>query len=426
MQNVLLCSWTWYPIGGDWTYVENLKLLYEGNGYNVIPFSTKNEKNVPTEYERYFITAYDYKALNKSKDFGTGIKALKNSVLSVEAMNKIDKLLQENDIAFAHLNIIHHWLTPSIIWKLKKHKVPIIWSLHDYKLICPEGSFVSNGVTCERCYKTKFYNCTKYKCKKASLSASFLASVNAYFWHLAKIYKEVDFYLCPSQFLLNKYKQFGFKEEKLVLSNLVYDIPFLDSEVAFIQEGSYNEFSHEKYILFVGRIEKVKGILTLIDAVAGTEIKLKVAGTGPDLEEMREYLQKNKIENVEFIGFQTKRKVFELTIKSAFVVCPSEGYEIYPYSIIETLLLSKAVVGARSGGIPEQVIDGSTGLIFEPANVQSLKSKLQILWNDEKYTKQLGEQGRKYIYEKVNFETHWAMLHNVIQSLPIKQSDSYL
>src|SRR5215210_1823519 len=109
MPNVLLCTWTWYPIGGDWTYVENLKRLYEGNGYNVIPFSTKNEKNLPTEYERYFITAYDYKALNKSKDFGTGIKALKNSVISVEAMNKIDQLLKENDIAFAHLNIIHHW-----------------------------------------------------------------------------------------------------------------------------------------------------------------------------------------------------------------------------------------------------------------------------------------------------------------------------
>src|SRR5215218_5903413 len=118
MPNVLLCTWSWLSVGGDWTYVENVKRLYESHGYDVIPFSTKNEKNVPTPYEKYFITAYDYKALNKSKGIGTGLKALKNSVISFEAMRNIEKLINEHEIAFAHLHIIHHWLTPGIVWKL--------------------------------------------------------------------------------------------------------------------------------------------------------------------------------------------------------------------------------------------------------------------------------------------------------------------
>jgi glycosyltransferase involved in cell wall biosynthesis len=418
MPNVLLCTWSWYSVGGDWTYVENVKRLYENHGYNVIPFSTKNEKNVPTEYEKYFIKAYDYKALNKQKGLSTGFKALKNSIISFEAMNNIEQLIKDHDIAFAHLHIIHHWLTPAIIWKLKKHNIPIIWSLHEYKLICPEGSFVTHGQVCERCLQRKFYNCTIHKCKKNSTLASLLASVDAYFYYLTGIYNKVDYYLCPSQFLLNKFKQFNFQPNKLVLTNLCYDIPYLDKEAEYIRvSGSH--ISSERFILYVGRIEKLKGILTLIKAVEGTNMVLKIAGTGPAMEEMTNYIKERGLANIQFLGFQPKRAVFELTLQSQFAVTPSEWYENYPFSVTETLLLSKPVVGARIGGIPELVVDGVTGLLFESGNVVDLKLKLETLWNNETYTNQLGKQAREYSYSKVNFDTHWNILENVIRKLPM-------
>lgn len=414
-----MASWTWSPVGGDWTYIANMQRLYEENGYEVIPFSTQNEKNVPNDYEEFFVKAYDYKELNKKKSIGSSLKALKNSVVSLEAMKNIDALLDIHDIAFAHLHIIHHWVTPAIIWKLKERGIPIIWTLHEYKLLCPEGSFVSHGKVCEKCFGGKFYSCATNTCKKGSFLASSLASFDAYFYNKSGIYNKVDAYLCPSEFLLKKFKQFNFQESKLKLTNYCYDIASID---AYLKSRTEIEetVEPEKFILYVGRIEKLKGIKTLIDAVEHTPIKLKIAGTGAYLDEATEYVQKNNITNVQFIGFQTKDSVYDLTVRSVCVVCPSEWYENYPFSVIESLLLSKPVIGSTMGGIPELVLEGKTGFLHEPGDSLTLREKMLILWDDKGLCEKLGRQARDYAYSKVNFDTHWDIIKNIIDALPIK------
>lgn len=420
-MKVLLATWSWYSVGGDWTYIENIIRLYESNGIEVVPFSTKNEKNISNKYEKYFIKAYDYKHLNNINPFLGGVKALKNSIISLEALSNIDSLLDDNpDIAFAHLHIIHHWITPSIIWKLKNRGIPVIWSLHEYKILCPEGTFVSNEKICEKCYSGKFYNCALNRCKKQSFLASLLASIDAYFYNLSGIYNKVDKFLCPSQFLLEKFAQFGLNKSKLALSNYCYDIHALDQ---YIKENDCNiDVPTQPFILYVGRIEKLKGVKTLIDAVSGTDIKLKIAGTGSILEDMQNFVTTNEISNVEFLGFQTKKKVYDLTITSLCVVCPSEWYENYPFSIIESLLFSKPVVGANIGGIPELVIDGKTGFLHEPGDVLGLRNALLKIWTNPLLAEELGANARRYASELVNFNTHWDFLKGIIKSLPIKQN----
>ena len=150
-MKVLLVNWSWYPTGGDWTYINNLKTLYEKNGYEVISLSTLNEKNVDTDSSAYFTNSPDYKSLNKNKNLYNGLKAVKNSVVSFDALKTISQILEDHDIKVAHLHNIHHYITPAIIWRLKRAGVKIIWSLHDYKIICPERTFVSNGKICEKC-----------------------------------------------------------------------------------------------------------------------------------------------------------------------------------------------------------------------------------------------------------------------------------
>lgn len=422
-MKVLLATWSWYPVGGDWTYVENVKRLYEANGLEVIPFSTKNAKNLPNKYDKYFVNAYDYKELNKKKDFFSGFKALKNSIISFEALSNIDTLLDEHpDISFAHLHIIHHWVTPAIIWKLKKRGIPVVWSLHEYKILCPEGTFVSNEKVCEKCLNGHFFNCVLNRCKKKSLGASLLATLDAYFYNLSGIYKKVDKFLCPSEFLLKKFEQFGYDNSRLLVSNYCYDIEIIDN---YLRDKSTNKNSEsERYVLYVGRIEKLKGILTLIKAVSGTEIKLKIAGTGAALDEMQNYVHVNQIRNIEFLGFQKKHDVYDLTINSVCVACPSEWYENYPFSVIESLLFSKPVIGANIGGIPELVVDGKTGLIHEPGDIFGLRSALLRIWNDPKLEQELGRNARIHAHECVNFDTHWTFLKNLINTLPLKQSTS--
>jgi glycosyltransferase involved in cell wall biosynthesis len=251
------------------------------------------------------------------------------------------------------------------------------------------------------------------------LLASLLASIDAYFYNGRGVYKNVDAYLCPSEFLLRKFGEFGFDQSRMYLSNLCYDTSVIDR---YLEEHRDPEGSpsQEDYILYVGRIERNKGIHTLIDAIEGTGIPLKIAGTGSALEELKSRVAQKGIENVTFLGFQNKDAVFDLTRRSRFIVCPSEWYENYPYAIIETLLFSKPVIGARVGGIPELVLDGKTGLLHEMGNAADLREKLMTLWNDRPLTEKMGLQAREHAYGRVNFETHWNFLENIIENLSFK------
>ncbi len=420
---MLLVNWSWHPTGGDWTYVENIHKLYESHGYEVIPFSTHNSKNIFTSFSKNFVDAYDFKDLNKNKSISNGIKALKTSVVSADALSKLDLILAEHDIKIAHLHNIHHYITPAIVEKLSKRGVKILWTLHDYKIICPENSFVSNGKICEKCINGSFYHCAINKCKKNSFLASSLASFEAYYYHKKKVYNLVDCYLCPSKFLQQKFLEFGFEKSRLFESNLCYDISLIDT---FIKQNEIaKENINEKYILYIGRLEEIKGIHTLIQAIKETELKLKVVGKGNAEEELKELVISQNIKNVEFVGFKNKTEVFELINNSFFGVCPSEWYENFPYSIAEIFLFSKPVIGSDIGGIPELILENKTGFLFEPGNSKQLREKLIQLWNDEQLVKALGKNARAHAYNLYNFETHWSKLESVIKKLfPLKNRET--
>jgi glycosyltransferase involved in cell wall biosynthesis len=426
-MKILIVNWSWYPTGGDWTYIENLKRLYEEKGHEVIALSTQNPLNVKGNGNEYLVKSNNFKLLNENKTIVNSLKVIKNSIISSEALKQIDLILKEHDIKLAHLHNIHNYITPSIIWKLKNKGVKIVWTLHDYKIICPENSFVSNGKVCEKCITGNFYNCAINKCKKNSYAASFLAALDAYLYHSTNTYNKTDMFLCPSQFLLNKFKQFGFDESKLFLTNLCYDIGLIDDflvrHAIQIKNSDVSAIKNKgDYILYVGRVEVIKGVKTLIDAVKGTHLKLKIAGSGTEIDNLINYLKVEDIRNVEILGFQNKDSVFDLTLNSKFVVCPSEWYENFPFSITESFLFSKPVVGADIGGIPELVKDGETGYLFEAGNAGDLREKLFKLWNDDLMIEQMGKNARKHAIDIFNFETHWKKLNAVLTNLNLNDN----
>ena len=410
-MKVLLVNWSWFPSGGDWTYIENVQKLYESKGYEIIPFSTNNYKNIPSPYSKYFVNTYDFKELNKHKNISNGIKVLRTSIISEDALNKLEILLNEHDIKIAHLNNIHHYITPAILEILKKRGIKIIWTLHDFKIICPENSFISNGKLCEKCITGHFYHCAANRCKKQSFLASSIAGFEAYYYHKKHIYDLVDYFLCPSEFLSKKFVQFGFKESQMLITNSCYDISLIDNFIA--NNSSFgNGINNEKYVLYIGRLENIKGVHTLIDSVIGTDIKLKIVGAGVAEEQLKKMAVGQ--ENIEFLGFKHKNDVFKLTMEALFVVCPSICYENLPFSVIESFLFSKPVVGSDIGGIPELVLDGETGLLFEAGNSAHLCEKMSYLWNNENIVAQFGKAAREHAYNMVNYSTHWNKLQSVL------------
>lgn len=416
MSKILIANWTWYPSGGDWTYIESLISFYESRGHEVIPFSMHNDKNFPTPYSKYFIGGVDYKELNKNKSLVKGVQAVKKTLYSTEAKRNIKRLLDEHKVDIVHLNNVHHYLTPaSIIPEIKKRNIPIIWTLHDCVILCPNTTFVSKGQVCEKCKVGKFYNCVTNKCKKNSFSASVVAAMESYTNNLLNPYKHVDYFVCPSNFIKNKFESFGFNENKLRQVYNLFDIPSV--KVKDI-EAPYQ--SDRKYIVYVGNVLKVKGIFTLVKALQGLDVDLYVIGDGEHYAELKEFIAANNITNIILLGRKNKDEVFYYTSKSLFIVLPTEMYENLPYSLVESYLLSKPALGARIGGIPELVLHGKTGYLFEPGNVEDLRSKLEVMLGDENKLLEMGQAGKDHITSLVNYDAFGEKLGGIFQSLNVK------
>jgi len=226
------------------------------------------------------------------------------------------------------------------------------------------------------------------------------------------LFKHVDYFLCPSEFLYKKFYEFDFFRDKLRLTNLCFNF---NREALTAQQKNDNE----KYILYVGRLEKIKGVSTLFKAISGLDIPLKIVGGGNLLPEFQAHIKENNITNVQLLGHKTLPEVYNLITNAQFTVCPSEWYENYPFSVIEAMSFKKAIVGARIGGIPELIHDGETGLLFESFNADDLREKIVKLWNDDDMKKRFGENAYKFISNQVSYDRHYGILKDIYSNLNV-------
>ncbi|WP_342647793.1 glycosyltransferase family 4 protein [Mucilaginibacter sp. CSA2-8R] len=410
-MNILVINWTWYPSGGDWTYVEHVSQLYRDYGHEVIPFSMKDERNYASKYSEFFIENIDYKKLNK-RSLNAGIKVVSKSIYSVEAQKKLEALLAVTNIDFAHINVIHHYITPAILKTLKAHNIPIIWTLHEYTPICPESTFISHGKICEKCFGGAFYNCITHRCKKGSVLASTVAALENYAHRALNYYAYVEHYVCPSKFLYQKFKDFNFFPEKLIQLYHGYDYQEID------KARLKHDATHEKYIVFTGRLERIKGAHTVMQAMKlNPDINLKIIGSGTQEGDLKAYQQENKLNNVTFLGKLSKEQTLQTINNAQFAICASEWYEVLGFTVVEAMALSKPVIGSNIGAIPEMVIDGETGLLFEPGNAIQLAQKIKLLANDDERVNEMGLKAHKHIIQLINDDNHYRGLKKLMPKL---------
>jgi len=384
-MNILMANWSWYPTGGDWTYIKSIKKIYEENGHKIIPFSQIDSKNEKNNFEKFFVSKIDYKEVVKNKSFKNTLDVINKSIYSVEAKNKLQILIDNVQIDIAQLNNINNTLTPSIIDVLKNNNIPIVWRVIDYKLICPNTTLISQDKICEDCKSHKYYNCTIKKCKKDSYGASILATIESYLYSFTNHYKYIDLYMFQNKFSMDKFKEFGFKMRNSIV---------MKNPIEISSDASERNLD---YILFFGRIEKIKGIYTLLNAMRLlSEIKLIVVGDGAELENCKKFTKIHKLNNVSFIGLQWGEQLDKLISDCSFVVVPSEWYEVSPYSILQSFAFGKPVIGSKLAGIAELVHD-KNGLLFEHGNTQDLVGKIKELFYDKEKIKYLGRNAYNYL-----------------------------
>ncbi|WP_419801096.1 glycosyltransferase family 4 protein [Mucilaginibacter sp.] len=410
-MNILIVNWTWYPSGGDWTYVENISMLYQQNGHHVVPFSMKDKRNYPSDYNKYFIENIDYKKVDK-RSIKAGLKVISNSIYSFEAQKNLENLLAVVKVDFAHINVIHHYITPTILKILKEKNIPIIWTLHEYTPICPESTFISHGRVCERCFGGAFYNCITHSCKKSSYLASTVAALENYVHQQLNYYRFVDYYVCPSVFLYEKFKTFNFFKDKLI--QLYHGYNYAEVEAA----QSKPFLTDEPYIVFAGRLEKIKGAHTVLKAMQSCpDIRLKIIGTGTQENELKAFKETHQLENIIFMGKKSKAETLQIISNAKFLICASEWYEVLGFTVVEAMALKKPVIGSAIGAIPEMVIDRQTGFLFEPGNAKQLAEKIKTLYADDKTLLQMGGNAREHIHQLIDNEKHYKGLQKLMPGL---------
>jgi glycosyltransferase involved in cell wall biosynthesis len=308
---------------------------------------------------------------------------------------KLEKLVKEEkpDLVVAHN--LPPLLSLSLLKVLKRCGIPILKRLENYKFLCLNGLFLRNDFTvCEVCKHGNFFPGIIHRCYQRRFFSSMGISLSEFIHRRLKtVIKSADLFLATSQFVKGKFVEAGFPGEKIVVHPNFIDFEPLNAAV-----------SPGNYVIYLGRLSKEKGMLTLLNAFKNLpELPLKILGEGPMEEELIEFARLHHLNNVSFVGFIDGNLKREMLKKALFLIFPSECYESFGYTIIEGYACGVPVVASDIGGARELVQEGNTGFLFEAGNPDDLQKKISQMMADQQLLVKMKEnalQRAKTLYTK--------------------------
>ncbi len=402
-MKILLVNNYHYLRGGSERAYFDLSNLLKDEGHEVFHLSTINPKNQTSNSEDYFIKDCD---LSKKYPLFKKISIFSRMIYNFEARKMARKIVREKKIDIVHLHNIYHHLSPSIIKVFKKNKIPVIESLHDYKMICPNYKMFNNGKVCTKCVHGAYLNCLKDKCIDNSRFKSLVLTIEAFV--NKKRYREVDLFLCPSKRQKEFFVKAGIKEEKLMV------LPHFFEGKNFDNEKNYEE---KNYLLYYGRLSREKGVDVLIEALVGlSEKRLLIVGEGDDKKRLEKLvLDKGLDDRIEFKPWASGDSLVRIIKEARAVVFPFVWEEVFGYTLLESLFLGKLIIASNIGAVSEIIKDGYNGILFNVSDVDDLRNKIlqinekkeQILPNTKKtilrYDKNEYYQNLMNIYKNLIF-----------------------
>lgn len=359
-MKILMVNKFLYPRGGSESYMLYLAEHLEKCGHKVEFFGMYDDKNTVGNSSGLYTQNMDFHSNGISR-FLYPFKI----IYSLEAKRKIARVIDDFKPDIVHMNNINFQLTPSIIYAIKKKGIPLVQTVHDYQMICPNHLLYNfdKNEPCEKCINGSHTACIKNKCIHSSAVKSIIGVIEAKLYSLLKTYKKVDLFVCPSSFL----------EKKLVSAKDYYKGKTVTIH-NFINKEKFSGSSQKEqnYIVFVGRLSKEKGIENIAGAAKLLpEYDFVVAGSGPD-----EDILKN-IPNIRLAGFLTGNELCELMANAKILLLPSVCYENCPLSILESHALGVPVVTMNSGGMAELVKDGVTGTLVNEPTPEGIAQKIR-------------------------------------------------
>jgi glycosyltransferase involved in cell wall biosynthesis len=398
-MNILNCSQRYYIAGGSDKYFFDLGDLLVKSGDNVIPFSSSSNANSDSIYKKYFPSSVDFDSPE--------IKSIGSYIYNRDASSKLNLLLDEFEIDVAHLHIYYGKLTASILPVLKKRDIPMVQTLHEYKLVCPTYALLRDSKACYSCEGNRFYMCALTKCNRGSILRSLLTTIESYTSLVLGSQRSIDVFIAVSDFQRSKLIHMGADPDKI---RTVHN--FVDCHKYRI------ELDNKGYFLYFGRVEKEKGILTLLKAFLKIKkIKLVIVGEGGFLSSAMRFCKEKKMGNVEFIGHVKPHEVAEYIYGAVSVISPSECFETFGLTLVEGMSCGKPVIASRIGGMQEVVTEGEDGFFFEPGNVDQLVDRIRFMSENPVLIQKMGLNARQKVEDEFSPDTHLKKIKEIYKDI---------
>ncbi len=382
-MKVLVANNYYYLRGGCERVMFNDIQALTNEGVEVIPFSAADPENIETAYSEDFVPGADIRATSPLKRAEAAVDAVHCRRTADAFAKMLDKVRPD----VVHCHNIYGRLSTSILGVAKKKRIPTVLTVHDYKVVCPSYLMLKNGKPCSACVDGGYYRCAVNRCHKGQLAASMVYSIEAYFARLTGSYGAVSSFLCPSHFIAGLLRESGIDDSRVVY------------HANCVEPNEYKPRYEGSYVLSVGRLSHEKGLPTLLRSMLGTNVPMRVAGTGPMEQELKEVAERDG-GSIVLEGHCDGARLADLYRNAAFVVVPSEWYENAPMSILESFAYGKPVIGTRIGGIPELINEGEQGHLVDPGAPEQLRASIQTLWNDRDGQARMGRSARQLIESK--------------------------
>lgn len=344
--------------GGEDTVVANEKKLLEDHGHTVVQYTRNNAE---------------------LKEFSKFRKLLLpfTTIFNVRTYRDIKKIINEEHIDIVHVHNTLNLISPAVYYAALKRKVPVIQTIHNFRLLCPGATFYRDGHICEDCVEHGLGCAVKHSCYRGSMAQTLICVVSTWFHRVTGVYGKIN-YICLTEF--NKEKLLQLKQIK---PERVFVKPnFVDTSDADIIP--YEQ--RESQFIFVGRLDKLKGVDILLEAwkLMGDDApKLLVCGTGPMEDWCREYIKKNNLSTVEMKGFVPNTEAKKLIANSKALILPTQWYEGFPMTIVEAYSVGTPVIGSDIGNVGSLIKEDVTGWKFTGNDTQSLIKAVIVCENSK-------------------------------------------
>lgn len=409
-MRILLVNNFWRDVGGVERVVRLEHALLRDHGHTVVEFSTAHADNWSSPFAKYFVSSVDFHG------GGSWIKKVGRLFYSREVAKKIRALLRDHGpFDVAHVHGVFDVLGPTALWELHRAGVPIIFTAHAYKLICPNWKLFAGGHIDESCAVGAFADFWN-----RSIQNSWIKSFGGVLaWALHKRWGTFDLpdvIISPSQFLIEKHVARGWAREKFV------HLPNPVDVMAYRRAPTDGTFA-----LFVGRLVPEKGVAVLVRAAALVpEIPIMVVGDGPERERLEKMARGVDASNISFVGRKTPMQVVDFIAGARAVVVPSVWYENDSLAVLEAQAQTRVVIASHIGGIPEQIRHTDTGFLFAPSDAGALAQLLTHVWSLEPEQRSaIGARARAAVDVMRNPELYYEELLEIfseIKKLPASSS----